>query len=427
MKKLLLFLVVAAVGWTLLCGIAPQGVDESSAARIKAVYSAVSGRIYSPLAGAEYERRVRDALKGPAIRPGDDRDVPAYLQRVALQLEAQRHISQSAAVDTVLHAVARATGDKYTEYLTPDELKSFLAPIDPAHIPGGIGILLDSTTNASQDARIFFVQPNTPAEKAGLESGDDIVDINGAATRGLGTSKVVSLLRGAAGSSLTMHVRHDGAVRELALTRTELIVPTVYFKEIPGTQFGYIVVGSFAERTGQEFHDAVQRLEAKHTKGIVVDFRFNGGGYVNGAVDLANTLQPSGPIVTVRERSGPMTTIEADATALPPLPTAILVNQYTASASEIAAAALRENGLAVLVGTRTYGKGVIQGMVRFRDGSAVKVTEAHYLTPQNHDINEKGLEPDIPVVINKGAVYGDRTRDTQLSAAITYLQNRTSG
>jgi carboxyl-terminal processing protease len=156
----------------------------------------------------------------------------------------------------------------------------------------------------------------------------------------------------------------------------------------------------------------------------VLDLRDNGGGYLNAAIDVSSKFIPSGPIVSVESRGGSDTQYDAENTAIPPKPLAVLVNRYTASASEITSGAIQDNGVGELIGEKTYGKGVVQTIHPLPDGSAVKITSARYLTPKGRDINLIGIEPDIVSVEPKTAKLGDPADDPQLDSAITYLQGK---
>jgi carboxyl-terminal processing protease len=187
---------------------------------------------------------------------------------------------------------------------------------------------------------------------------------------------------------------------------------------------GYARLTVFGSTTATELTQALDRLEAQHAKAYVLDLRDNGGGYLNAAIEVSSKFIASGPIVSVESRGGSNTQYDAEDTAIPPRPLAVLVNKYTASASEITSGAIQDNGVGELVGEKTYGKGVVQSIHPLPDGSAVKITSARYLTPRGRDINQIGIMPDIDTIEPKDSRYGDPTKDPQLQSAITYLQGR---
>jgi carboxyl-terminal processing protease len=155
-----------------------------------------------------------------------------------------------------------------------------------------------------------------------------------------------------------------------------------------------------------------------------MDLRDNGGGYLDAAVAVSSLFISSGPIVSVESRASNITTLEASDTAIPPVPLAVLVNQYTASASEITSGAIQDSGVGTIIGTKTFGKGVVQTIYPLSDHAAVKITTARYLTPHNRDINHLGITPDVIVDENKGARFGDPAKDMQLQKAMAFVTGR---
>jgi carboxyl-terminal processing protease len=209
----------------------------------------------------------------------------------------------------------------------------------------------------------------------------------------------------------------------VAVTRDIIHQPSVYAKLLDNG-IGYARLTVFGSNTAQELSAALDKLQAEGAKAYVLDLRDNGGGYLNAAIDVSSKFIPSGPIVSVESRGGSDTQYDAENTAIPPKPLAVLVNRYTASASEITSGAIQDNGVGELIGEKTYGKGVVQTIHPLPDGSAVKITSARYLTPKGRDINLIGIEPDIVSVEPKTAKLGDPADDPQLDSAITYLQGK---
>jgi len=189
-------------------------------------------------------------------------------------------------------------------------------------------------------------------------------------------------------------------------------------------KIGYVELTVFGRETGSELNAALARLQQQGARAIVMDLRDNGGGYLEAAIEVSSKFIPSGPIVTVESRASQITTIEADNTAIAPVPLAVLVNGHTASASEITSGAIQDSGVGTIVGTKTFGKGVVQTIYPLPDGSAVKITTARYLTPRNRDINHIGIAPDITIDEPKGSRYGDPTRDQQLVRAMQFLNDK---
>jgi carboxyl-terminal processing protease len=220
--------------------------------------------------------------------------------------------------------------------------------------------------------------------------------------------------------------RAGKALPVVTITRAEIHQPSVLSKMLPG-EIGYIDLAVFGQTTGQELDEALKRLDAQGAKAYILDLRSNGGGYLNAAVDVSSKFIPSGPIVTVQQRAGTDTEYDAENTAIAPRPLAVLVNKYTASASEITAGAIQDSGVGTIIGEKTYGKGVVQSIWQLPDKSAIKITTARYFTPKGRDINTVGIEPEIQSPTPKdlkGFRFGDPRTDPQLVAAVSFIGTR---
>ena len=234
------------------------------------------------------------------------------------------------------------------------------------------------------------------------------------------------MLRGNPGTKVRLTVQRNGKLLEpVTITRETIHAPSVTSKMLPGN-IGYVDLSVFGQTTATELNTALKRLDSQGAKAYVLDLRTNGGGYLNAAIDVSSKFISSGPIVSVQSRAGVDTEYDADDTAIAPRPLAVLVNRYTASASEITAGAIQDSGVGTLVGEKTFGKGVVQSIFPMRDGSAVKITTARYFTPKGRDINSVGIEPEIKSDIPKDAKIrlGDITQDPQLVAAVNFINSR---
>jgi carboxyl-terminal processing protease len=425
---------LTAAGALLALAPAPApAVTPEHAREVHVAYSVLLDNAYRRVEGSALVAGARDGVS-KAMRAADAHaslhfPAPVSWRGNVVQIEesieaARLHstLTETALTYAALNGMARAAGDRYTVFLTPAELHRFNAPLNPRHI-FGIGVLL-AEDEVTHDVRASYVAPGTPADGAGVKAGDLFNAVDEKPVRGLGMQRVRAKLLGIRGTVVSVRVLRDGKPLEnaIAITRDDVHAPTVYEKLLPGN-IGYVAVGAFGEPTATEFAAAIKRLQEQNVAGLIVDLRFNGGGYVGAAVAIADTFIQSGPIVSVAGRHG-TTQFDADALAIVPTPLAVLVNHYSASASEITAGALQDLGVATLVGSRTYGKGVVQELTYFNDGSALKVTTARYLTPHRRVIDGIGLAPDVAVEENAHARYGDPAGDKQLTAAMEIVRSK---
>jgi carboxyl-terminal processing protease len=372
------------------------------------------------LAGAARKRGV--TIPAPALRVVPDRDTT--LAQLDGAIAASAHAAHGAPNDfayAAIDAMAKAVNDRYTQFFTPAEFHAFNEALDPKRI-GGIGVMIQPDPG-SGGVRISYVLPGTPAERVGLRVGDVVTAVDGKPTKGLAVDGVSGLLRGKPGTVVSVSVLRTGVASVLSITRDDVQPPTVIFKML-SEGIGYVWVIAFGRGTPREFDTAIARLESLGAKALVLDLRNDGGGYVNSALDISSRFIANKALLTVEERGRHDTTIDADANPSITMPVTVLVNQYTASASEITAGALQDDGIGMLIGARTFGKGVMQTLTPLPDGAAIKITTAHYLTPSRRDINLRGIDPDIRIEQNRDARFGDVEKDAQLRAAIALLQKK---
>ena len=331
------------------------------------------------------------------------------------------HMLAYAAIAGMLNSVH----DRYTTFLTPKEYADLNQGLDGGSF-AGTGIVIEQN-DSTKFIDVSNIVPDGPADKAGVQEGDTISAIDGISTKGMTLQNASSHLRGKAGTPVKLTIVRQGQLLPAPITivRAQIHELSVYEKMLPG-KIGYVELTVFGRDTGSELQTALDRLQKEGARALVLDLRDNGGGYLESAIDVSSKFIASGPIVSVESRASNVTTYEAEDTAIPPVPLAVLVNDHTASASEITTAAIQDSGVGTVIGTKTFGKGVVQEIIALPDGSAIKITDARYLTPHNRDINLVGITPDIAVTENRGTgfKFGDPTRDAQLGRAVQFLNNQ---
>jgi carboxyl-terminal processing protease len=400
-------------------------VGESYRLLTTTYYDAVDPQVLLAAASdalATAARKHGTSITPPVLHVESDRE--ATLDELDDAIVASARAAHATASDfayAAIDAMAKATNDRYTQFFTPGEFKSFNEALDPERI-GGIGVMIEPDA-PSGSVHISYVLPSTPAERAGLRVGDVLTAVNGTATKGLNVEGVSGLLRGKPGTVVTVSLRRDDAPLDLSITRDNVQPPTVIYKMLPNG-IGYLWIIAFGRATPGEFDAAISRLYEQGAKALVLDLRNDGGGYVNSALDISSRFIANKALLTVEQRGQRATTIDAEGNPSINFPVTVLVNQYTASASEITAGALQDDGIASLVGAKTFGKGVMQTLTPLPDGAAIKITTAHYLTPNHRDINLRGIDPDVRVDENKDARFGDADQDAQLRAAVALLQKK---
>ena len=285
--------------------------------------------------------------------------------------------------------------DPYTRFLDPREFKEM--QIDTSGELSGVGIQL-SIDKDSKELVVVSPIDGSPASRAGVQPKDVIVTIDGKATKGMSTEDAVKLIRGKAGTSVTLTLRRQGQLKEVALTR-ELIELHAVNHQVntspDGVKVGYIRLKQFNANATKDMRAAIQDLESQGVQGYVLDLRSNPGGLLVASVEIARQWLNEGTIVSTKTRDGIQDIKRATGRAITTKPLVVLVNEGSASASEILSGALQDNGRAVLVGQKTFGKGLVQSVRGLSDGSGMTVTIAKYLTPLNHDIHHRGIKPDV--------------------------------
>ncbi|BAY11852.1 carboxyl-terminal processing protease CtpC [Calothrix sp. NIES-2098] len=286
--------------------------------------------------------------------------------------------------------------DPYTRFMDPEEFKNM--QVDTSGELTGIGITISQDEKTKQLVVIAPIE-DTPAFKAGILAKDEILKIDGKSTEGMDTNQAVSLIRGEAGSKVKLTIRRSGQTKDFEITRARIEIHPVKFsqKQTPAGNIGYIRLNQFSANAGKEMRNAIKDLETKQVVGYVMDLRGNPGGLLFSSVEIARMWLNKGTIVSTIDRQGEQEREIANGRALTDKPLVVLVDKGSASASEILSGALQDNKRATLVGSQTFGKGLVQSVRPLEDGSGLAVTIAKYHTPSGKDINKHGIDPDVKV------------------------------
>ena len=300
-----------------------------------------------------------------------------------------------------IRGMLASLNDPYTRFLDPKQFKEMR--IDTSGELMGVGIQL-SLDKATKELVVVSPIEGTPASRAGVQSKDVIVSIDGKSTEGMNTEDAVKLIRGPEGSAVILGLRRGDELIDVPLTRARIEINAVLYKlNITRDQHkvGYIRLKQFNANAAKEMREAAKALEAQDVDGYVLDLRGNPGGLLEASIDIARQWLNEGIIVSTRTREGIRDVRRATGSAITDKPLVVLIDQGSASASEILSGSLQDNGRAQLVGQKTFGKGLVQAVRGLSDGSGLTVTIAKYLTPKGTDIHKNGIEPDIKSEMNE--------------------------
>lgn len=329
-------------------------------------------------------------------------------------------------VDGATKGIVDALGDPYSTYMDAQDNQQLMEMIEGKF--GGVGIVL--SLKDPQKLVILQTIKNTPAAQAGLQPGDQIVKIDNTDTSGLDQDQAVNLMRGDPGTKVTLGIYRDSTKMDFSvtLTRADISVPTVEGEMLPGdSNIAYINISQFATDTGNELADTLKNMDIHKYKGMILDLRYNHGGELNAAVQVASYFIKSGPVVYIVDNQGNVTIKQSQGTYLN-MPLVVLVNQETASAAEIVSGAIKDDGTGTLVGVKTFGKGIVQTIFPLDNGTSVKLTTAKYLTPNKISINKIGIQPNVQVELGKdqnATLMPTNTNfDPQLQKAVQVLESK---
>ncbi|MDO4720096.1 MAG: S41 family peptidase [Peptostreptococcaceae bacterium] len=333
------------------------------------------------------------------IANGQDDDYKKFKQVLELKRTIERdfyqEISEEALIEGMKKGVFEGLEDPYSQYYNADEYQSLMESTDGSYV--GVGIVI----SPGEDGLITVVAPieDTPAEKAGIEPGDKILSVDGEKFKAKEMDKAVRKIKGVPGKKVVLTVFRDNDVFDIEIVREKIQIKSV--KSEMMEDIAYIRISNFDKHTGEEFNEHLSKVKKNSPKGLIIDLRDNPGGLLDQVKVVADSILGEEVIVYTMDRSGQKRYLTSDAKGKLEIPLVVLVNENSASASEILAGAVRDNKAGTLVGTTTFGKGLVQSVVGLRDNTGYTLTTAQYFTPSGEYIHKKGIKPDVVVELPK--------------------------
>ncbi len=330
-------------------------------------------------------------------------------------------VDESVLEDGIYHGMVDSLGDPYSVYYSPEELQELLDQTEGIYYGIGAYVGLDTMTGYP---KIISPIPGSPAEEVDLRPDDIIYEVNGESTYGKDLNSVVAMIKGEEGTyvTLTIYRSTEPDYLYLDVERRQVETPTVE-SEMFENGMAYIQIMEFSETTVDQFADALAVAKESGMKGLILDLRANPGGSLSSVVDIGRMLLPKGLIVYTEDKYGHRSEYSCDGKREFKLPMVVLVDGNSASASEVLAGAIKDYEIGTLVGTTTFGKGIVQQIISVGDGSAVKVTVSSYYSPKGINIHGIGIEPDIVCEFDAEAYYGEEEFDNQLEFAKEVLSD----
>lgn len=333
-------------------------------------------------------------------------------------------IDEEQQADGVYKGYIAALGDPYSEYYTEEEFEKMNESISGTYY--GIGVMVTK----DQEGRISVVRvfENCPGAEAGILPNDYIVKVGDMEVTGMDLNEVVASIKGAEGTTvkITVFRESDNAYHEMEVERRNVENPTVEY-EMLENQIGYLQITEFDEVTVSQFQEAMNELEKQGMEGLIVDVRSNPGGLLTSVVEILQKILPEGKIVYTQDKNGEGKTYMSEGKTPFTKPMAVLINGNSASAAEIFSGAIKDYKIGTLIGTTTFGKGIVQTVLPLSDGSALKLTVSRYYTPSGVCIHETGIDPDIEVTLDETLqqqITIDPSQDTQLQKAKEVIQSQ---
>lgn len=325
-------------------------------------------------------------------------------------------------VEGIYKGVLQSLQDPYSVYYTKEEYDSLQESTQGVYCGIGARVSQDVKTGIITIVQLF---EGSPAIDAGILPGDIIYKVEDEEVTGTDLSKVVAKMKGKEGTSVELTVIRESKKVNCTVRREEIEIPTVEH-EMLEDNIGYIQVTEFDQVTAKQFRDALEDLEKQGQDGLVIDLRNNGGGRLDAVVDMLDRMLPEGTIVSTKDKAGEGETFTSTGKEQFNKPLAVLINGNSASASEVFSGAIQDYGTGKLVGTTSFGKGIVQTIFDLKDGSAIKLTTSEYFTPKGRNIQGTGLEPDVEVELDKEQakkITVEKEEDNQLKKAVETVKN----
>ena len=334
-----------------------------------------------------------------------------------LENEYMGEIDEKAMIESALKGYVAGLGDEYTEYLTAEELEELMVSVNGNYV--GIGIYMSQ--NVEGDIVVLLPIEGSPAEEADLQMGDIIKKVNGVDCKGLELTEVSNMVKGEEGTTVNLEILREETTFSVDVERRTVEIKYIDSKVLDGN-IGYIEMLGFEENCTSKFKEELEKLKDQNITSLIIDFRDNGGGLVTEAISLSEIFVPMGDVIlksydkdnneTITKSSNPITE---------KMEIVVLVNENSASATEIFSAAIQDNEVGTIIGTKTFGKGIMQELQPLAIGGGIKITIEEFKTPKGNKIHEVGITPDIEV--ENDELVMDESQDKQLQAAINFLRN----
>ena len=334
-----------------------------------------------------------------------------------LENEYMGELDEEAMTESALKGYVAGLGDEYTEYLTEDELEELMVSVNGNYV--GIGIYM--TQNEDDEIVVLLPIEGSPAEAAGLQTGDIIKKVDGIECKGLELTEVSNMVKGEEGTTVNLEIEREEYIFSVDIERRTVELKYID-SEVLEDNIGYIQMISFDEGCSSKFKEELEKLKAQNIKSLIIDLRDNGGGLVTEAIATSEIFVPLGnTILKSYDKDGNETATKSSNINTEKIKIVVLVNENSASATEIFTAAMQDNEVGTIIGTKTFGKGVMQEVQPLKIGGALKITIEEFKTPKGNKIHEVGITPDIEVDNEKDQFITSIEEDKQLQTAIEYL------